>query len=158
MFFESYVPKNPICTDIQDKMQNDIYLEPPDFSEFQDPWENYYVQNNSIIYKAENNERQQYYSVNSNSSPVSVLNEQFSYLKSVQQIHESSSKYNRELQHNQQYNEHIFSLHTQYHQNHQEQSNQFINKIEKRHSFSNSDDTTILNIPNYFQLEHNVKK
>ncbi|PBC27653.1 Glycogenin-1 [Apis cerana cerana] len=157
MFFESYVPKNPICTDIQDKTQNDIYLEPPDFSEFQDPWENYYVQNNSIIYKTENNERQ-YYSVNSNSSPVSVLNDQFNYLKPVQQTHKSSLKYNRELQHNQQYNEPIFSLHTQYHQN-QEQSNQFINKIEKRHSFSNSNDTTILNIqPNYFQLEHNIKK
>lgn len=120
--------------DIQNKTQNDIHLEQPDFSEFQDPWENYYVSNDPDIYKSENNEREQYYSTINSSSPISVLNES---LNSVHQT-QSSLEYNRNSYYNQQYSENMSVLYTLNHYN-QIESDQLINETEQQH-FSHSND------------------
>ncbi|OAD56049.1 Glycogenin-1 [Eufriesea mexicana] len=155
MSFESSIPRSPIYTDIQNKTPNDIYLEPPDFSEFQDPWENYHVQNDSVTHEAEKNERQQYYStptINSSSS-TTVLSDQFSYLKSIHQTHyESSSDHNREFYHNQQYNDYISSSYTEHYHN-QIQTNQFMNETEQHQLFSHPSDTSTLNV----QCNHNIE-
>ena len=118
--------------DIQNKTQNDIHLEQPDFSEFQDPWENYYVSNDPDIYKSENNEKEQYYStVSKSSSPISVLNE------SLNSVHQTQSplEYNRKSYHNQQ---NMSALYTLNHYN-QTESNQLIDETEQQH-FSHSND------------------
>ncbi|KAK9306630.1 hypothetical protein QLX08_002808 [Tetragonisca angustula] len=134
MPFESFVPRSPIYMDIQNKTQNDIHLEQPDFSEFQDPWENYYVSNDPDIYKSENNEREQYYSTINSSSPICVLNES---LNSVHQT-QSSLEYNRKSYHNQQYSENMSALYTLNHYN-QIEPDQLINETEQQH-FSHSND------------------
>lgn len=155
MSFESSIPRSPTYTDIQKKTSNDIYLELPDFSEFQDPWENYHIQNDSVTHEAKNNERQQYYStpiINSFSS-TTALSDQFSYLKSIHQTHyESSSDHNREFYHNPQYNDYISSSHTEHYHN-QIQSNQFINESEQDQLFSHPSDTSTLNV----QCNHNIE-
>ncbi|KOC61406.1 Glycogenin-1 [Habropoda laboriosa] len=156
--YESPIPRSPVYTDIQDKTQNDIYLEPPDFTEFRDPWENYCVQNDPIIYKAEDNQPQQYYSTFNSSPSVSMLNDQFNYLKSVHQTHyETPAEHSREFYHKQHHNEYNSSSHVQHHHN-QEQSNQFINKNEQQHLFFPSEDTSSSNIQtNHWQNQHSIE-
>ncbi|XP_071859671.1 glycogenin 1 isoform X1 [Bombus fervidus] len=151
---ESFFPRSPTYMDMQNKIQNDIYLEPPDFSEFQDPWENYYVPNDSVIYKTENNKRQQYYFKINSSSPISILNESS---KSVCQS-QSSPECNREFYHNQQCSENMSSSHMRNHHN-QVQSNQYMNEIEQQHLFPNSNDTYTLNVEsNHQQTQDNIEK
>ncbi|KOX71189.1 Glycogenin-1 [Melipona quadrifasciata] len=156
MPFESIVPRSPIYMDIQNKTQNDIHLEQPDFSEFQDPWENYYVSNDPDIYKSENNEREQYYSTINSSSPISVLNES---LNSVHQTR-SSLEYNGKSYHNQQYSENIENISSSFTLNHQNQleSNQLINETEQQH-FSHSNDIVILNANSeHWKVQDNIEQ
>ncbi|XP_012150684.1 glycogenin 1 isoform X2 [Megachile rotundata] len=128
--FESFIPKSPIYAEVQDKTQSDIHLGSADFSEFKDPWENYCVEDNKI---------EQYYSTIDNSSSISVLNDEYNYLNSVQHICESRPEHNREMYHNQEYNEYNNTpSHTQHYHN-QEQYNEFINENEQ-HSFFHSKD------------------
>ncbi|CAL7939683.1 unnamed protein product [Xylocopa violacea] len=154
--FNSPVPQNSICTDIQDKTQNNIYLEPPDFSEFQDPWENYRVQNDPVIHKTEDNETQQYYSLINDLSSASVLSEQFNYTKSVHQTHyESSPEYNREFYHKQQYTEYNLPSYSQ-HNNNQEQYNQFTNETKQCLPFHSNDSYLSNSQSNHCQNQHSA--
>lgn len=167
MPYESRAPKTSIYTDIQDKTQNDTYLGPPDFSEFQDPWENYSVQNDPAIYKTEDNETQQYYSTVNNSQPTSILSEQFSCPKSVHQTHyESPPDHSRDVYHRQQHNECNSSSrnqpqhhhHHHHHHHPQEQYNQLINQNAPQQSSSYSKDTSISEVqPSHWQNQHSIE-
>nr|XP_034184517.1 uncharacterized protein LOC117606308 isoform X1 [Osmia lignaria] len=117
--FDPFIPRRPVYANIvQDKTQNDVHLGPADFSEFKDPWEDYYMQDNKT---------EQYYSIVDRSSPISMLNDQFNYLNIVHQNYESPPEHNRELHHTQQYNECNSPTHTQHYHN-QEQFNELSNK------------------------------
>ncbi|XP_076763089.1 glycogenin 1 isoform X1 [Xylocopa sonorina] len=152
--FNSPVPQSSIYTDIQDKTQNNIYLEPPDFSEFQDPWENYHVQNDPVIHKTENNETQQYYSSINDFSSTSVLSEQFNYTKSVHQTHyESSPEYNREFHYKQQYTESNLPSYSQ-HNNNQEQYNQFTKETDQCLLLHSNDSYLSNSQSNHYQNQH----
>ncbi|XP_053973879.1 uncharacterized protein LOC128873900 [Hylaeus volcanicus] len=113
MPFRTPIPNTPICTDIQDKPQSDIYIETPNFAEFKDPWENYYVQNDPGSHKNENNnETEQYYSTTDSTSLVNMLTDTCTPPKPNKDNEHQYSAYN------------YFPPHIQHHQN-QEQSNQF---------------------------------
>ncbi|XP_031842223.1 glycogenin 1 isoform X2 [Nomia melanderi] len=152
MPFRSPVPNSPFCTDIQDKPQNDIYIEPPDFSEFKDPWENYCVQNDPVIHQqGDNNETQQYYSTIDRPSPITILSDTFNSVQPVHQTHyESPLEHNREvLFHKTQHNDYNSSLsYTQHHHN-QEQPNQFISE-HKQYTFCHSENTPTTQVHNDF--------
>lgn len=160
MPFRTPIPNSPTCTDIQDKLQSDIYVETPDFSEFKDPWENYCVQNDPIFHrKDDNNETEQYYSTTDRSSPINMLSDTFNSVKSVHQTqYESPPEHNREVFHGQQYNEYNSSpLHIQPHHK-QEQSNQFIGESKQKHMFFHSENTSITKVQSdYWQNQQSIE-
>ncbi|XP_033334373.2 glycogenin 1 isoform X1 [Megalopta genalis] len=152
MPFRSPVPQVPICTDIQDKSQNDIYIEPPDFSEFKDPWENYCAQTNLVIHKQEDsNATQQYYSTINRISPITILSDTINSVQSHQSHNES------QLEHNREYSEYNSPLYTQHHYN-QEQSNQFISEYKQQHTFCHSENAFNKQVHNdFWQNQHSVE-
>ncbi|KZC13624.1 Glycogenin-1 [Dufourea novaeangliae] len=161
--YRSSVPQSPpVYTDIQDKPQNDIYIEPPDFSEFKDPWENYCAQHDPVIHMQENNnEIQQYYPTIDRPSPVTVLSDTFNFVKPIHQTrYESPLEHNnREAFHKQHYNEYNSSPSYIQHHHNQEQSNQYISEHkQQQHSFFHSENTSTANVhSDYWQNHHSVE-
>ncbi|XP_026672348.1 myb-like protein D isoform X3 [Ceratina calcarata] len=119
-------------TDTTDRTQNDIYVQ-PDFSEFQDPWENYLTRNNSIIHETEDNVTQQYYSTTNTCSPAPTF---------VNQTHYEPPTEHGRTHYQQQY---IEPLHIQHNHNQEQISDYVNNETEQQHSYFHPSDTSVSN-------------